>query len=218
MLILRCIVMNRKAMKKIFTNLRKFLRSNAGFLVMLLFVLSLFVSPAIAGIKYIQNQIAPAQITTKKPLETTTPAPTTNVIAPAKPTTTQAPSASNPPPVNDSDIQCTTTSIPYETIYQDSASMDIGTSNITTYGVNGVTKICTGFSIIGDQTYSYSPTNEIIEVGTRPIQTPTITTGTTYTYAEAYSLAVNNCNAAGATSNTSAYGPCIAAYLRKYGY
>lgn len=129
-------------MKKIFTNLRKFLQSKAGFVVMLFFVLSLFVLPASVGIKYIQSQTTPALITTQKPI-VTVPTQTT-IQKPVIDTTKQTTKLNNPEVCSSTPIPSTVTSTVYDpTLLQGIDYIDKGFdgSEYSCISSNGVKRV-----------------------------------------------------------------------------
>jgi|GEM_PF-4854355 len=131
-------------------------------------------------------------------------------------TTTQPTVQTNQPTNAPANGGCEKTNIvPYTTTYKNVESLEAGKTE-SSGGTDGYTSVCK----LNGKIYSslvFAPINKTVYVGT--MVEPTTTTPTaptpTYTYAQAYELAVNNCRVAG---NTSAYEPCIVAYLRKYGY
>jgi len=110
--------------------------------------------------------------------------------------------------------KCTLTTIPRKTVYEYVSWLYVDETQLRWSGMDGYTNKCTPDSwgnIYGE--YTTEPQDKVFYAGTTP--RPTTVTGPSYTYNEAYNLAVSNCGFAG---NTSAYQPCIDAYLSKYGY
>jgi len=107
---------------------------------------------------------------------------------------------------------CTDTPIPYKTIYLSDPNRNVG-DTYTSPGRDGYVKHCTPDSNgIWLPDWTVQPFNATIYVGAKPVSQPATPL---YTQAQALSIAQNNC---APYSNTSAYQPCVSAYLHQFGY
>lgn len=110
--------------------------------------------------------------------------------------------------------KCTTVTVTPSTEYIN-ASWLYPEESYTSPGINGQKTTCSPDSngVVLNPSVDSAGLSTRVYTGTK--QRPTPPPPPQYTYAEASAMATNNCRFA---YNTSAYEPCIAAYMRQFGY
>jgi hypothetical protein len=93
----------------------------------------------------------------------------TKISTPATSPSTTSPQASSTPTTSTSSStaeNCTKTTIPYNVTDEDDASLATGQTQVISAGTNGYTSTCPGINGHAPVTFSMSPTNEVVDIGT----------------------------------------------------